>query len=179
MEHSLFEKLIKLSDEIQTQEDLNEKKISEFFRAIEKFISESIGFKESVWIDVEISGQCDNLQNIIFGWDEVDSEWHVVVGQRDTYIPPDSGDEIVYGSFPREIKECHKGISSQVFEKSDLLIKEIYQVMKNKLEYLKDRENNIINMINKVYDLLHGSSNSEGNRNQVSVLPNILIPPTK
>jgi len=119
------------------------------------------------------------LQNIIFGWDEVDSEWHVVVGQRDNYTPPDSSDEIVYGSFPRKIMECNKGIYNQVFDKSDLLIKEIYQVMKSKLGYLKDRENNIINMINKIYELLHSSSNSEGNEHQISVLPKILIPSTK
>jgi len=105
---------------------------------------EPIWVAEGIWQD----------SSSIFGWCEVEPHWHIAVGERETCPDPDSGETITYGSSPKKILQCEKGVQRQVFRKAQLLIGEIHRHLKRRHDDSRKAEEEIVNQINDIEGLL-------------------------
>jgi hypothetical protein len=152
MHQNLLKELSGLLRKIDTQRELNEKNIYNFFITLEQFIGEIILLKEDVWVDSEI---IDNYNYNIFGWNKINSDWHIVIAPRESCNEPDSDNIIIYGGLnQKRIIDCSYEIQKQVFDKSDLLIMEIHDYLRKRYEYLRKSGDDIITKINKIAELL-------------------------
>ena len=142
--------LVELQKQIKNLEDINKTNIIEFFKNIENFIKNTLNLKEEVWVNNKINYGIEK----IFGWAKIDSDWHIVIGQREEWKVPDSEETAVYGNFKVNILNCSFYEQFKVFRKIDLLINEIYNNLDQSLKKTKEFQKEFFTQLKQLEKLL-------------------------
>jgi len=123
MEEKILIRIIEKYDSLKKLREINSTNINNFFIDLETFLLNDVGLKESIWVNEKI--QFEESEEI-FGWDNIDSEWHIILAPREELKVNDTDEIVVYGGIPKKhIINCSSNQKIEVFNRIEFFFNEI------------------------------------------------------